>query len=105
MQLNFDVSKIKWEPFIQNHAYGVKKYILLEEAYMPSAGYKDAKQVMFTPLKGILPTLGLPSPWSQTVFFKKVASFDETYKIVFSSKWVQSEIDKLVKKRVDEANK
>ena len=26
--LNFDVSQIKWKPFCQNHAYGIKRYIL-----------------------------------------------------------------------------
>ena len=47
LQLNFDVSKIKWSDFIQNHAYGIKKYILMEEAYMPSHGYRDARANFF----------------------------------------------------------
>lgn len=50
LKLNFDVNKIKWEGFIQNHAYGVKKYILKEEAYMPSHGFRDARAVFFSPV-------------------------------------------------------
>ena len=46
----FDVSKIKWEPMIQNHAYGIKRYILHEEAYIPSLGYRDARSKMFNPI-------------------------------------------------------
>ena len=39
------------------------------------------------------------------MFHKNILSLEETKNIVFSSKWVKSEIDKLVKKRMDELNK
>ncbi len=38
---NFDVMRIKWKMYVMNHAYGIKKYILKEEAEMPSMGYND----------------------------------------------------------------
>jgi hypothetical protein len=47
--LPFDVSKINWNHLISNHAYGIKRYILNEEAYIPSMGYRDARARMFTP--------------------------------------------------------
>ena len=31
-----------------NHAYGIKKFILKEEAELPSAGYNDAITVSFS---------------------------------------------------------
>lgn len=48
--LNFDVSKIKWKQLVQNHGYGIKRYILQEEAYMPSMGYADARGKMYPPI-------------------------------------------------------
>lgn len=38
---NFDVMRIKWKIFIMNHAYGIKRFILKEEAEIPSLGYND----------------------------------------------------------------
>lgn len=32
--------------FVMNHAYGIKKYILKEEAELPSAGYNDVVTYM-----------------------------------------------------------
>ena len=29
---NFDVTRIKWRMFVMNHAYGIKRFILKEEA-------------------------------------------------------------------------
>ena len=97
-QLNlvpFDIQSIKWVPFIQNHAYGIKRYILQEEAYMPSLGYHDARTRMFTPATG-----KLLNPWGHGIFFKKVLGFEETKQVVFSSAWVQREMDDLVARRL-----
>ena len=33
---------IEWVSFCMNHAYGVKHYVLKEEAVIPSLGYGDA---------------------------------------------------------------
>ena len=45
---NIDTTKIKWKMFILNHAYGIKKFILKEEAELPSAGYGDVLTVSLT---------------------------------------------------------
>lgn len=49
-RLNFDVSKIKWSPFIMNHMYGIKRYILKEESYLPSLGLFDSRTILFNPV-------------------------------------------------------
>lgn len=43
---NFDVTRIKWRMFLMNHAYGIKKFILKEEAELPSVGYNDVLTYM-----------------------------------------------------------
>lgn len=65
------MSKIKWDPFVKNHGFGIKKYIFHEEAYMPSLGFHDARNRMISPVK-----LRLLKPWSNGIFFKKVASLE-----------------------------
>jgi hypothetical protein len=40
-EFNFDIMRIKWKMYIMNHAYGIKKFILKEEAELPSVGYND----------------------------------------------------------------
>ena len=97
-QLNlvpFDIQSIKWAPLIQNHGYGIKRYILQEEAYMPSLGYHDARTRMFTPA-----TAKLMNPWGHGTFFKKVLGFEETKQIILSSPWVQREMDNLITHRL-----
>lgn len=44
---NFDVMRIKWKMYIMNHAYGIKKFILKEEAELPSVGYNDIVTVSY----------------------------------------------------------
>jgi hypothetical protein len=75
---------------IQNHAYGIKRYILHEEAYIPSLGYRDARSKMFNPV-----IARMINPTGKGVFYKKILSFDETKSIVFSSPWVQQEMQKI----------
>jgi hypothetical protein len=62
---------IKWVPFVQNHAFGIKKYIFHEEAYMPSLGFHDARNRMISPIN-----LRLFKPWTSGVYFKKVDSLE-----------------------------
>jgi len=101
LDLNFDVTKIKWRIFVQNHAYGIKKYILYEETYMPSMGYADARTLMFNPKISRLLT-----PWKmKDIYHKRVIPFEETKKIVFGSEWVRREIELLVKKRMEDGSK
>jgi len=46
VQFNFDVTQINWRMLVMNHAYGIKKYILKEEAELPSVGYNDVVRFM-----------------------------------------------------------
>ena len=97
--MNFDVRRIKWDPFIQNHAYGIKRYIYGEEAYMPSAGWVDARTKMYSPL-----TEQLLRPWSHRFYQKDFANFDDLKSMVFASKWVKDEITKKIKNELKKAN-
>lgn len=47
-EFNFDIMRIKWKMFVMNHAYGIKKFILHEEAELPSVGYNDVVRVTKT---------------------------------------------------------
>ena len=38
---NIDVTRINWKMYIMNFAYGIKRFILKEEAELPSVGYND----------------------------------------------------------------
>mmetsp|Transcript_1240 Transcript_1240/g.1442 ORF Transcript_1240/g.1442 Transcript_1240/m.1442 type:complete len:178 (+) Transcript_1240:1195-1728(+) len=98
--LNFDVSKIRWKPFIQNHAYGIKRYVLKEEAYIPSEGYEDLRNRIFPPAisKVINPMQ------ARKLFHKKITSFEDTKKIIFSSKMVREEIERQVILGLEQAN-
>ena len=40
-EFDLDVSKLNWKSYSMNLAYGIKNYILKEEAAMPSMGYND----------------------------------------------------------------
>lgn len=37
-----NVKQVEWTPFAMNHAYGVKRYLLHEEAAVPSEGFGDS---------------------------------------------------------------
>jgi len=39
---NVNVKTIDWKPLAMNHAYGVKHYVLKEEASLPSLGFNDS---------------------------------------------------------------
>ena len=41
-----DVKRINWKMYAMNHAFGVKRYILNEDAVIPSHGYDDATERM-----------------------------------------------------------
>lgn len=44
---NTDVQRINWKMYIMNFAYGIKRFILKEEAELPSVGYNDVITVSF----------------------------------------------------------
>ena len=39
---NVNVKNINWRHLAMNHAYGVKHFVLKEEAALPSIGYNDS---------------------------------------------------------------
>ena len=82
------MNQIKWWTFIQNHAYGIKRFVLKEEAYIPSEGYEDLRNRIFMvyPRKLINPMA------SSSLFHKKIKSYEDTKKLVFGSKAVRDAI-------------
>ena len=93
--LNFDVSKIKWKTFIQNHAYGIKKYVLHEEAYLPSSGFVDANKKLYYPYLNINPFN------NRELFYKKIKSYDETKALVMSTPSVLEAMEDETKKLIN----
>jgi hypothetical protein len=47
---NIDVTRINWKMYMMNFAYGIKRFILKEEAELPSVGYNDVITVSNNPL-------------------------------------------------------
>lgn len=43
---NIDTMRINWRMYIMNWAYGLKRFVLKEEAELPSVGYNDAVSLM-----------------------------------------------------------
>ena len=46
---NIDVTRINWKTYMMNFAYGIKRFILKEEAELPSVGYNDVLTVLLLP--------------------------------------------------------
>lgn len=46
---NMDVMRINWKMYMMNWAYGIKRFVLKEEAELPSVGYNDVITVSNTP--------------------------------------------------------
>ena len=46
---NIDVTRINWKTYMMNFAYGIKRFILKEEAELPSVGYNDVLTVLLPP--------------------------------------------------------
>ena len=68
---------------------------------MPSMGYVDARTKMY-----YVKATRYLQPWKTLdIYHKKVPSFEETKNIVFGSKWVQNEIEKLAKKKLEDGIK
>jgi hypothetical protein len=96
LSLNFDVRSIKWKTFVMNHAYGIKKYVLKEETYMPSMSLADARTLMYKPFIS-----QYTAPWkNKDMFIKKVKSYNETKKFLFADEWVLREMEILVKEKL-----
>jgi hypothetical protein len=86
-----DLTKVNWKSYSMNLAYGIKNYILKEEAAMPSMGYNDVVNRMVR-MRGadLLPgsTQGQPA---------QVRSREEMTKLILANSTVKHEIAALVK--------
>lgn len=45
-EFEIDIAKIQWQKYSMNFGYGIKNYVLREEASLPSIGYNDVVQRM-----------------------------------------------------------
>lgn len=54
-EFEMDCNKIQWRSYSMNLGYGIKNYILQEEAVMPSMGYNDVVQRMVRSKGQLLP--------------------------------------------------
>lgn len=52
---NIDVTRINWKMYIMNFAYGIKRFILKEEAELPSVGYNDVITVSGLSMSNLIP--------------------------------------------------
>jgi hypothetical protein len=41
LAFDLDLSKLNWKHYSMNFGFGIKNYILKEEAFLPSMGYND----------------------------------------------------------------
>ena len=58
-----NVKNIEWTHLAMNHAYGVKHYVLKEEAALPSSGYNDT----LVRMKKYTTNLGDWAPWGKNI--------------------------------------
>lgn len=71
-----DMAKLNWKNYSMNFAYGIKNFILKEEASLPSIGYNDVVQRMVR--MGGKEFL----PWSKQGLPVQVRSQDEIKKLI-----------------------
>ena len=90
-QFHINVKAIDWRNVAMNHAYGVKRYVLKEEAALPSAGFNDT----LVPIKKFRAIDFLSSNkrvnWNMTV-----RSNDEMKRYVLETEWVKKEMADIV---------
>ena len=79
-----------------NHAFGIKRYILNEDAVVPSEGYDDASTRMWN--KSLLSFL----PWNQRkgAAVARPRSCDEMRKIILGKDSVKEAIADIVKEKL-----
>ena len=92
-----DVTKLSWKMYLMNYAYGIKKFILKEEAELPSVGYNDAITLMSS--KHDMANF---IPYYYRGKLVKVRPMDEMKKMVLESEDVKEVIVRMVKKRTQQ---
>lgn len=90
-----DINKLNWKNYSMNFGYGIKNYILKEEAALPSAGYNDVVQRMVQ-MKGreFL-------PWSKQGKPLPVRDNDEMKKLLLSRHQVKEAMAQLVRDKLE----
>ena len=88
---NVNVKNINWKHLAMNHAYGVKHYVLKEEAALPSIGYNDSL-VRIGKFN-----LGDLVPWSKTVNWNmQVRNIKDMQQIILETDSVKESIGTIV---------
>lgn len=88
---NINVKQVEWTSFAQNHAYGVKRYLLHEEAAVPSYGFGDTmvsfRNYSWTDMK----------PWSKKLNWEfELRPTKEMEKVVLATDSVKEAIGDIV---------
>lgn len=93
---NFDVKNIKWDDYSMNLAYGLKYYILKEDAAVPSLGYNDVvNQLMKNTLVSAV------MPWGKRGQPVKMRPREEMKALILSKESVKQAIAALVKEKIE----
>ncbi len=92
---DLDLGKLNWKSYSMNLAYGIKNYILKEEAAMPSMGYNDVVMRMVKKRGADL------LPWSSQGQPAQVRSREEMTKLIMANNTVKAEIAALVKSKLE----
>lgn len=91
--LNCDVTRVNWALYLPNFTYGIKRFILKEEAELPSVGYSDviARMANFSG-ENFLPFSSLGKPI-------KVRSSEEMKRLILGGDEVKEVIAQVVNQR------
>jgi hypothetical protein len=93
---NIDVTRINWKMYMMNFAYGIKRFILKEEAELPSVGYNDVISLMSNKHgENFIPyyTRGKPV---------QVRSIDELKRLILNSDDVRDVVAQVVRERTEQ---
>ena len=91
-----NVKVINWPMLAMNHAYGVKHYVLKEEAVLPSIGYHDT----LIPIKSF--GISDHSPWNKKVNWNMITRpTDDMKRLVLETDSVKEAIGEIVAKKLN----
>lgn len=90
-----NLQKIDWPKYSMNLGYGIKNYVLREEASLPSIGYSDVVQTM--------KDLGVREflPWHKQGIISNVRAAGELRKIILNRPSVKEAMAQMVKERLE----
>lgn len=91
---DLDLTKLNWKHYSMNLGYGIKNYILKEEAFLPSVGYNDVVIRMVNKQGRDL------LPWSKSGRPAAVRSREEMIKLILANHSVKEEMAALVKEKL-----